>query len=91
MNTPWRRGDPDSKVKSREDRRSSAIARAAEELEIAGADVSAILEWAGAERRGRSYVLCVCAVETLHHEIPAIHPILPVQEALNRRPRYGSH
>ena len=34
---------------------------ATEELEITGADVSEILEWAEAERRGRTYVLYVCA------------------------------
>ena len=34
---------------------------AAEELEITGADVSEILGWAETERRGRTYVLYVCA------------------------------
>lgn len=34
---------------------------AAEELKITGADVSEILEWAETERRGRTYVLYVCA------------------------------
>lgn len=34
---------------------------AAEELEITGADVSEILEWAETERRGRTFVLYVCA------------------------------
>ena len=34
---------------------------AAEELEVAGADVSEILGWAETERRGRTYVLYVCA------------------------------
>ena len=35
---------------------------AAEELEITGADVSEILERAETERRGRTYVLCVCGL-----------------------------
>ena len=34
---------------------------AAEELEVTGADVSEILGWAETERRGRTYVLYVCA------------------------------
>jgi len=34
---------------------------AAEELEITGADVSEIIGWAETERRGRTYVLYVCA------------------------------